>query len=76
MLAAGQVDLQVGIAAVVLERSAVGIAQVGVHHVDKDVLAVNDGLAVFQRVQRVAVQPVDGLVQIWVQTLVAGNVIK
>ena len=76
MLAAGQVDLQVGIAAVVLERSAVGLAQVGVHHVDKDVLAVNDGLAVFQRVQRVAVQPVDGLVQIWVQTLVAGNVIK
>ena len=64
VLAAGQVDLQVGIAAVVLEGCALGIAQVGVHHVDKDVLAVNDGLAVFQRVQRVAVQPVDGLVQI------------
>ena len=76
MLAAGQVDLQVGIAAVVLKGSAVGFPQVGVHHVDEHLVAVNEGLAVFQRVQRMAVQPVDGRVQVGVETLVLHNVIK
>ena len=55
----------------------VGVAFfVGVHHVDKDVLSVNDGLAVFQRVQRVAVQPVDGRIQVGMVALVLHNVIK
>ena len=76
VLAAGKVDLQISVAAVVLKGCALGIAQVGVHHIDKDFFAVNDGLAIFQRVQRVAVQPVDGRVQIGVQPLVARNIIK
>lgn len=71
-LAASQIDLKVSVLFVVFEAGAVG-AQISLHHVDEDVLAVHLGAAQRQIVQivghMVGGKIVDGGVKIPVEAL-------
>ena len=75
-LAAGDVDLQVGIQFVIFGVVACIRVQGGVHHVDEYLVAVHLCAAVRQGRKVVGEQVVDGGVQIGMQPVVAGQMLQ